>query len=139
LGLRSFQITASFPIILCPTLFCQSCAFFDRELLAPTYCKTRAAVLHSDGFCGLLEGFSRWRTFATHSAHFLARAFSDSRTLCIDIVIQPTFFEFFTLIGSEIFFADLLGYTAEAALCVSGGLHQPMLSGRFTWHIKGLL
>jgi hypothetical protein len=134
LGLWSFQITASFPIILCPTLFCQSCTFFDRELFAPTYCKTRAAVLHSGGFCGLLEGFSRWRTFATHSAHFLARAFSDSRTLCIDIVIQAAFLEFFALIGSEIFFADLLGYTAEAALCVSGGLHQPMLSGRFTWH-----
>jgi hypothetical protein len=134
LGLRSFQITASFPIILCPTLFCQSCAFFDRELLAPTYSKTWAAVLHSDGFCGLLEGFSRWRAFATHSPHLLARAFSDSRTLCIDIVIQPTFLEFFTLIGSEIFFANLLGYTAEAALRVSGRLHQSMLSGRFTRH-----
>jgi hypothetical protein len=134
LGLRSFQITASFPIILCPTLFCQSCTFFDRELLAPTYRKTWAAVLHSDGFCGLLEGFSRWRAFATHSPHFLARSFSDSRTLCIDIVIQPAFFEFFTLIGSEIFLADLLGYTAEAALRVSGGLHQTMLGGGFAWH-----
>jgi hypothetical protein len=134
LGLWSFQIAASFPIILCPTLFCQSCAFFDRELLAPTYSKTRAAVLHSSGFCGLLEGFSRWRTFTTHSAHLLARAFSDSLALCIDIVIQSAFLEFFTLIGSDIFLADLLGHTTEAALRVSGRLHQSMLSGRFTRH-----
>jgi len=134
LGLRSFQITASFPIILCPTLFCQSCAFFDRELLASTYRETRAAALHSDGFCGLLEGFSRWRTFATHSTHFLARSFSDSLALCIDIVIQPAFLEFFTLISSDEFFADLLRYTTKAAFSVSGGLHQTMLSGRFAWH-----
>jgi hypothetical protein len=132
LGLWSFQITASFPIILCPTLFCQSCAFFDRELLAPTYRKTRAAILHSDGFCGLLEGFSRWRTFATHSAHFLARAFSDSRTFCINVIIQSTILHI--LVGLDEFLADLLRYTTKTALCVSGGLHQTMLGWRFAWH-----
>jgi hypothetical protein len=132
LGLWSFQITASFPIILCPTLFCQSCAFFDRELLASTYCKTRATILHSNGFRGLLEGFSRWRTFATNSAHLLARAFSDSRTFCINVIIQSTILHI--LVGLDEFLADLLRYTAEPAFSVSGGLHQTMLSGRFAWH-----
>jgi len=68
LGLWSFQITASFPIILCPTLFCQSCPFTDRELLASTDSETRPAVFELLTLVGLYEFLADFLGYATKAA-----------------------------------------------------------------------
>jgi hypothetical protein len=65
LGLRSFQITASFPIILCSTLFCQSCPFTDRKLFAPTDREARTAIFELLAFVGFDEFFA---DFLGHTA-----------------------------------------------------------------------
>ena len=58
MGLWSFQITTSFPIILCSTLFCQSCPFTDRKLFASTDRETWTAVFKLFTLISLDEFFA---------------------------------------------------------------------------------
>jgi hypothetical protein len=46
----------------------------------------------------------------------------------MNVVIETTFFKLLTLVSLGKLFADLLGNTTKAALCMSGGFHQSMLS-----------
>jgi hypothetical protein len=68
LGLWSFQITASFPIILCPTLFCQSCPFTDRELFAPADREAWAAIFELFALVGFDEFFADFLRYAPEPA-----------------------------------------------------------------------
>jgi hypothetical protein len=64
-----------------------------------------------------------------------SRAFIGRKLLAsADCETRTALFELLALVGLYEFLADLLGYAAEPAFSVSGGLHQSMLSGRFARH-----
>jgi hypothetical protein len=123
------QVAAGCRIVFGTTLGSQTSPLRDRELFATTNSQTWAADLQFGGFCRLLKVTSRWRTLAAHSAHFLARAFRNSFTFCIDVVIQAAPFELLALIGLGKLFANFLrdAYLLGERRVVCDRLHHAVL------------